>query len=178
MKTIISTLTIAVFASFLFMGGCVKKLTSVDIEYTTDGSIVTDSLRSTGYQTVDTVVVKSDLDSTMQKNGTSLDKISEIKLKSAKVSFTMPDVTKNFDKIDMVELWLTAPSLPAVKLAFKDPVAKGTSICDLNVSNTTDLTAYLKSPVFAFEVRGSNNAKLGPMDLTVLAVWSVKAQLK
>ena len=178
MKTIFSTLAIAVFASFLFMGGCVKKLTSVNIEYTTDGKITTDSLKTMGYQTIDTMILSSDLDAEMKNNSSALSDIDEIKLKSATVSFTAPLPTDNFDKVDKVELWLTTPSLPSVKLAFKNPVAKGINTCFLDVDNTSDLAAYLKSPSFTFEVKGSNNAPLGPMDLTVEAKWTVKASKK
>ncbi len=175
MKTIFTTLTLAVFASFLFMGGCVKKLTAVDIEFTTDGSLMTDSLKTTGYQTIDTIVMTSQLEAEMKKNGSSLSDIDEVKLKSATVKFTAPMPTDNFDKVDMVELWLTAPTLPSIKLAFKNPVAKSLNSVSLDVDNTSDLAQYLKSPSFGFEVKGTNNQPLGKMDLTVIAKWNVKA---
>ncbi len=178
MKTKLATLAIAVFASVLFMGGCVQKITSVNFSYTTTGKLHSDSLKTTGFQTIDTVVLKSDLEAELKKNGTTLDLLDELTLKSATVEFTAPTATDNFDKIDNVELWITAPTLPAVKLASKNPVAKGNTIVYLDIYSTSNLEAYLKSSSFGLEVRGTNNAPLNPMDLTATAVWNVKASAK
>ncbi len=178
MKTKITSLAIAVFSSVLFMGGCLEKITAVDFNYTTTVQLKSDSLKTVGYQSIDTVVLKSDLESELKKNGTTLDLLDELTLKSASVSYTTPVAGENFDKVDAVELWVFTATLPPLKLASKLPIGKGSTKVDLDVASSANLEEYLKSESYTIESKGTNNSPLGPMDLTVSATWNIKASAK
>ncbi|MDI1232751.1 MAG: hypothetical protein PSX81_00560 [bacterium] len=178
MKTKITSLAIAIFSSVLFMGGCLEKITAVNFDYTTTASLKSDSLRTVGTQSIDTVALKSDLESELKKKGTSLDLLDELTLKSATIGFTAPTASDNFDKIDAIELWVFTPTLPPLKLATKNPILKGLNIVSLDVASSTNLEEYLKSETYTLQAIGTNNAPLGPMDLTVSASWTIKASAK
>ena len=178
MKTKITSLAIAIFSSVLFMGGCLEKITAVDFNYTTSAQLKSDSLKTVGFQSIDTVVLKSDLEKELKDNGTSLDLLDELTLKSATIGFSSPVTGDNFDKIDAVELWVYTTTLPPLKLASKNPVGKGLNTVDLDVASTANLEEYLKSESYTIEAKGSNNAPLGPMNLTVTANWNIKASAK
>lgn len=178
MKTKLTSLAIAIFSSVLFMGGCLEKITSVDFTYTTSAQLKSDSLKTVGSQSIDTVVLKSDLESELKDNGTSLDALDELTLKAASIGFTAPVTGDNFDKIDAVELWVFTPTLPPLKLASKNPVGKGLTKVDLDVASSSNLEEYLKSESYTLQAIGTNNAPLGPMNLTVNATWSIKASAK
>lgn len=178
MKAKITSLAIAIFSSVLFMGGCLEKITAVDFNYTSTADLKSDSLKTVGYQSIDSVVLKSDLDSLLKKNGTSLDLLDELTLKSATIAYTSPVTGDNFDKIDAVELWVFTTTLPPLKLASKTPVGKGLTTVDLDVASSANLEEYLKSETYTLQAKGSNNAPLGPMNLTVKANWNIKASAK
>lgn len=178
MKTKITSLAIAIFSSVLFMGGCLEKITAVDFTYTTSAQLKSDSLKTVGFQSIDTVVLKSDLEAELKDNGTSLDLLDELTIKSATIGFSAPVTGDNFDKIDGVELWVYTATLPPLKLASKNPVGKGLNTVDLDVASTANLEEYLKSETYTIEAKGSNNAPLGPMNLLVTATWNIKASAK
>jgi hypothetical protein len=178
MKAKITSLAIAIFSSVLFMGGCLEKITSVDFTYTTTAQLKSDSLKTVGFQSIDTVVLKSDLEAELKENGTTLDLLDELTLKSATIGFSSPVTGDNFDKIDAVELWVYTATLPPLKLASKNPVGKGLNTVDLDVASSANLEEYLKSETYTIEAKGSNNAPLGPMNLLVTATWNIKASAK
>ncbi|MES2618570.1 MAG: hypothetical protein V4613_11870 [Bacteroidota bacterium] len=175
MKTAISTLSIAVISAFVFMGGCVQKITTINMNYPTEANVQTQILPTTGNQSFGSVVVTSDLKKELEKNNTSLDLLDELKLKSAVISI---DSTKNFNDVESIEFWLSADGLPTIKVASKNPVADDVMSISLDVSSSEDLSAYIKSTTFNYEIKGTNSAPLPVMDLKIKAVWGIKASAK
>lgn len=179
MKTTISTLAAAVVSAFVFMGGCVQKLTTVNMEYPTEATFQTQILPTTGNQSFGSVVLTSDLKNQLEKNNTSLDLLDELKLKSATISYSeKADSAKNFNDVDAFEFWLSADGLPTIKVASKNPVPDNSGVVTLDVSSNEDLAAYIKSNTFTYEVKGSNSAPLPVMNLKLKAVWNIKASAK
>lgn len=176
MSTIVKTIAFTVVASFVFMGGCISKLTSVNFDYPTEGVVMTDEQTATGTHTLGETVVTSDLKKQLEDNGTSLDLLDELKLRSAK--FTIEDDTLGtFDNIDKIELWLAADQNPEVLIASK-VVTKGLHSLSLDVNTNENLANYLKSATFTYRIKGTNNAPLPAKKLKVEAVWTVKASSK
>lgn len=175
MKTAISTLSIAVISAFVFMGGCVQKITTINMDYPTEATVQTQILPTTGNQSFGSVVMTSELKKELEKKNTSLDLLDELKLKSAVISI---DSSKNFNNVESFEFWLSADGLPTIKVASKNPVPDDVMSVTLDVNNGDDLSAYLKSTTFTYEVKGTNSAPLPVMDLKIKAVWGIKASAK
>lgn len=176
MSTTIKTIAFVVITSFVFMGGCLSKLTSVNFDYPTEGVMITDEQTTAGTHTFGETVVTSDLKKQLENNGTSLDLLDELKLRTAKITIE-DDSLGNFDKIDNAELWLSADQQPEVLIASKK-VAKGLHEVSLDVNTNENLANYLKAATFTYRIKGTNNAALPAMKLKVNAVWTVKASSK
>ncbi len=177
MKNTLNTLLITVLSSFVFMGGCLSKYTSVNFDYTTEGSIQTTALTTTGTQTFGETVLTSGLKDELEKNNTSLDLLDELKLKSATITIDN-DSTANFDNVEMIELWLSADGQPEVMIASKNPVADGTNTIKLDVNSTENLATYIKANAFTYKVKGTNSGPLSAMSLKASVVWTIKASAK
>ncbi len=145
------------------------------MNYPTEANVQTQILPTTGNQSFGSVVVTSDLKKELEKNNTSLDLLDELKLKSAVISI---DSTKNFNDVESIEFWLSADGLPTIKVASKNPVADDVMSVSLDVSSSEDLSAYIKSTTFNYEIKGTNSAPLPVMDLKIKAVWGIKASAK
>jgi hypothetical protein len=178
MKTTFSTLLVICLTSFLFMGGCLKNITSVKFDYQSEATFLTDSLLTIGDHTFDSSVFTSGLTSELEKNGASPDMLDVLKLKTVEVSFNTPDSASNFDKFESFELWISAEGLSAVKIASKNPVLNSLSTIKMDVNKNENLMNYFKSPTFSYEIKGRNKAPLYPMDLKVNATYEVKASSK
>lgn len=164
-------------ASFIFMGGCLSKFTSVDFDYTTEALIQTEAFSTTGPQTLGETVLTSGLKDELEKNNTSIDLLDELNLKSATVTIDN-DSTANFDNIDLVELYLSADGQPEVLIASKNPVGKGLNTIQLDVNSTENLANYIKANSFTYKIKGTNNAPLTPMTLKASVIWKIKASAK
>ncbi len=178
MKTIFKQLSVLALTLFISMGGCVQKLTTVNIDYPTEANLTTTNLPNTGNQSFGETVLTSELKSKLEKNNTSLDLLDELKLKSATVLIDSAKAGENFDKIDNIELLLSADGLPTITIASKNPIAKGSTTVELNVNNSDNLANYIKATTFTYSIKGTNNAPLSPMKLKVKANWNIKASVK
>ncbi len=177
MNTTIKALAFFTIASFVFMGGCVSKLTTVNFDYKSQTSLSTGAFPTAGTHTFGESRLRSDLDSFLKKQGTSGDLLDELRLKSATITIKNPS-NGNFDAVDKVELWVSTDNNPEVLLASKNPVPKGVNTVSLDVNSTADLATYLKANEFTYRIKGTNNAALTPMDLDIEAVWAAKASKK
>lgn len=177
MKNTLKTLTFMAISSFVFMGGCLSKYTSVNFDYTTEAQIETEAVTSVGTQTFGETVLNSDLKAELEKNNTSLDLLDELKLKSASVTITNDSMAK-FDNVEMIELWLSADGMPEVMIASKNPVPDGLNTIDLNVNSSENLANYIKANSFTYRIKGSNSGPLDAMSLKANVVWVVKASAK
>ncbi len=177
MNTTLKTLAFLSIASFVFMGGCLKKLVKVNFDYHTEAEIETDSHMIIGPLTFGESVVTSTLQKELEDNNASLDMLDELKLKSASVSI-LNDPLANFDNVEKVELWISADGQPEILLASKMPVPDALNSVDLDVNNGDNLANYLRSPTFTYRISGLNTGPLYPMTLKINAVWDVHASGK
>ncbi|MBL7837441.1 MAG: hypothetical protein JNM67_07995 [Bacteroidetes bacterium] len=164
-------------SSFVFMGGCLSKYTSVNFDYTTEAQIETAAVTSVGTQTFGETVMNSELKAELEKNNTSLDLLDELKLKSATVTITN-DSNARFDNVEMIELWLSADGMPEVMIASKNPVPDGLNTINLNVNSSENLANYIKANSFTYRVKGTNSGPLSPMTLKANVIWEIKASAK
>lgn len=177
MKNTLNTLLITVLSSFVFMGGCLSKYTSVNFDYPTEGSIQTSAITSTGSQTFGETVLTSGLKAELEKNNTSLDLLDELKLKSATITIEN-DSLANFNNVEMIELYLSADGQPEVLIASKNPVSDGLNTITLDVNSTENLANYIKANSFTYKVKGTNSGPLAAMSLKASVVWTIKASAK
>jgi len=177
MKNTLKTLLITVLSSFVFMGGCLTKYTSVNFDYTTEGIIQTSALTTTGNQTFGETVLTSGLKAELEKNNTSLDLLDELKLKSASITIEN-DSMANFNNVEMIELWLAADGQPDVLIATKNPVTDGFNTIVLDVNSTENLANYIKATSFTYKVKGTNSGPLAAMSLKASVIWTIKASAK
>lgn len=177
MKNTITSLVFITLSSFMFMGGCLSKITTVNMDYPTEGIIETSALTSTGTQTFGETVLTSGLKAELEKNNTSLDLLDELKLKSATVSI-QNDSTQNFDNVDKIELWIAADGQAEVLIASKNPVMDGLNSIVLDVNSSENLANYIKANTFTYRIKGTNSGPLPAMSLKANVVWGIKASAK
>lgn len=177
MKNTLNTLLVLAVSSFVFMGGCLSKYTSVKFDYATEGTIQTNAITTSGAQTLGETVLTSGLKSELEKNNTSLDLLDGLTLKSASVSIEN-DSTANFNNIEMVELYLSSDGLPEVLIASKNPVADGLNTINLDVNSTENLANYIKANAFTYKVKGTSSGPIPAMTLKANVVWNIKASAK
>lgn len=176
MNTTIKTLAFMVVTSFVFMGGCLAKLTSIDFDLPTEAIITTEEQVAAGTHTLGESVLTSTLKAELEKNNTSVDLLDELKVKRVSVTFA-EDSAATFDNIDDVSLWISADGSPEVLMASKT-VAKGLHSVDLDINTNENLANYMKATTFTYRIKGTNNAPIQPMVLKVNAVWVAKATAK
>jgi hypothetical protein len=176
MNTTIKTLAFLTVSSFMFMGGCLSKLTTVKFDYKTENVIQTSALSTTGTQTFGESVATSTLKAELEANNTSVDLLDALKLKSATISIV--DSTSNFDNIENIQLWVQADGQPEVLLASKNPVPDGVFSVNLDVNSTENLANYIKATTFTYRVKGTNTGALKAMNLKVNGVFGVEASAK
>ncbi len=177
MNNTIKIACFTVIASFIFMGGCLDKFTTIGFDFHTVGHFTTNALTTTGPQVYGESVVTSTLVQELNDNNTSVDQIEELKLRSVTVSYD-GDSSANFDNCETFELWLSADGQPPVMLASKNPIADGLNSVSLDVNSTENLTNYIKSNTFTYTLKGVNSANLPIMNLKADVTFKVKASSK
>jgi hypothetical protein len=177
MNTTLKTVAFLTVASIVFMGGCVKKLTTFGFDYSTKGRVSTNAFPTPGTHTLGETKMTSDLDSFVKAQGTSLDMLDELKIKSAIVTIEEPS-GGNFDNCQNVDLWISADGSPEILIASKNPIPKGVSTVSLDLNSTENLANYLKAKEFTYRIKGTNTGDLPAMTMKVDAIWHAKASKK
>lgn len=177
MKNTIKLFSTIIAITIISMGGCLSKFTAVNFDYNTEASIQTMILPTPGTHTFGESVMTSTLKEELEKNNTSLDLLDELKLKTATISFEN-DSQANFDKVENIQIWLSADGNPEVLIASKNPVEKGKNSITLDVNNSDNLANYLKATTFTYRIKGTSSAPLPAMDLKANVTWLIKASAK
>jgi len=177
MKNTIKLFSVILLSSFISMGGCLSKITTVNFEYPTETTIETVALNNVGPQTFGESVLTSSLKAELEKNNTSLDLLDELKLKSVIISFANDSIS-NFNDIENIEFYLSANGNPEVLIASKNPILDNQNSLSLDINNSENLANYIKSNTFTYRIKGTNSAVLGAKSLNVKAVWNIKASAK
>lgn len=178
MNTSIKILSFMVLSSFIFMGGCLKKLTTANFDYTTQGSFKTENVDQSGEFTLGETTLTSTLKDELSKNNTSLDLIDALTLRSAEITIEEASAVKNFNSIEKAELYISTDDLPEVLLATINPVPQDVQTVSFVVSNSENLMNYLKGTTFTITAKGKTTGPIAPMDLKVKAIWTIKASAK
>jgi len=172
MKTIIRTslLLATVFVIFTSCENLDAKFTfsTSDITFTYGPDTITGNL----VLTQDTI--QSELDSLIQKNGTTIDKLNSVKLKSCVITITSPD-TGNFNSFNSFEIYISTPTLAQIQLAALNPVPRDTNSVSLAV-NGNEIASYIKSPTFYFMLKGNKTKPITyPISVSIHAEYEVSA---
>jgi hypothetical protein len=91
--------------------------------------------------------VVTNSESTFSVKDTRKDMIEEVKLKSLKLTITLPD-DGNFNFMKSIRIYMSAEDLPEKKIAWKENISNGQgSVLDLETSDE-DLQEYIKKDNF------------------------------
>lgn len=179
MKYTLQSLAALTISSFIFMGGCVTKLTTVDFDYSANAVVETSEFTATGTHTLGETTTTSTLKEELEKNNTNLDLLDQLTLKTVSVSIDLsnnPDL--NFDGISGLELYISADNQPEVLIASKASIEPGSTEVILDVNSNEDLKPYLSANTFTYRMKGTNTLPIPAMTLNVHASCNVQASAK
>ena len=88
---------------------------------------------------------------------TSADKIQEVDLDSFAMQILSPS-NQNFDFLDSVQLYISAPSQPEVLVAYNYNIAKGKTTLNLNTITTVNLKNYFIQDTMYLRINTHVNA--------------------
>ena len=99
----------------------------------------------------DTIELNYDLQGGAQSNGSSIDRLKEIKLSAGKAVAQ----SGNFDKWDNLSVSIMADGLPTQNMMSKTPVVTPTGLeLEMDVNTTTDFLPYFKGDNVKLKVNG------------------------
>ena len=78
---------------------------------------------------------------------TSADKVVSVSLKSLNMHMTKPE-GENFDFVDTIQLYISAPPMPEVLMAYDYTIAKGTNDVSLTTTNVNLKEYFLKDTMY------------------------------
>ncbi|MBT8327630.1 MAG: hypothetical protein KJP21_07890 [Bacteroidia bacterium] len=170
MKNIVLALVILSFFS-----GCKKDSIGIrfNMDYTTSFDIKSGNILSLPLDFF-TPDITTNSETQFSENDTRKDKIQEIKLTSLSLDITNPD-NATFDFLKHVYLYINADGLEEIRYAFKENIADGLLILNLDTEGV-DLSEYIKKDKFSLRAECVQDKTLDK-DLTVKAdmVFAVKA---
>ncbi|MDB4347777.1 hypothetical protein OAB01_03875 [Bacteroidia bacterium] len=150
MKLTIKLLTIL---SVMYFTGC-KELQVIKFDKSSSTAEFTIDQGTNGAVNK-TPAINVDLEQIAKDNGTNLDKIKGLKLKSAKVTSTNG---KSYDEFASITISIVADGLSMKQIIVKNPVnAGGASSVDLDVDQTLDLLPYFKGTNKMIQFEGSTS---------------------
>lgn len=150
MKLSIKLLTIL---SVLYFTGC-KELQVIKFDKSSSTAEFT-IVKGTNGSVDKTAAINVDLEQIAKDNGTNLDKIKGLKLKSAKVTSVNG---KTYDEMASITVSIIADGLPKKQILAKNPVnAGGATTVDLDVDQSLDLLPYFKGTNKMIQFEGSTN---------------------
>jgi len=121
-------------------------------------------------------IIKTNLDSIMDANNASIDKIETIYLTKCVFTIQGPEA-QTFDILSNISASVTTTDLGQVMIAegFKSKTAKS---AELNVSPNVELTNYLKKETFVFTATGVTTAPIPePVQMQAKLTYKVKVKL-
>ena len=124
---------------------------------------------------VTTPDIPTNSDKVFKDNGTSTDLIKEVKLKEAKLTVVSP-AAQTMDFLKSIELYISAPGQPEIKLAGKDPVPNGTGSTLVLDAPGTALDEYIKAQTIKLRiVIGADEGLPQDTDIRADLTFSVQA---
>jgi len=165
---------------FSFINSCdehVDDLLTFDSEeYCVEFTI--DPLDRAGLHIFTEEALQSDLDSLMEANGVTKEKLESAHLKDAKVEIMNSNESLNFDILDLVKFTLYTDSLGESTVAEIDSIPKGVRILNLEVYGE-DVQAFLYDDTYIFSAKGLLNARTFEiMELRAKFTFQFKTSLK
>jgi hypothetical protein len=150
------------FLSLLVLGALVTgscKKQKVDLHFDMNVStinFVVDTTSSTGNVSLASTSFTSNLNQTLSDNSINIKDVESIKLTGAEFTIESP-AGANFNVIDKVYSYLSAPGLVETRIAYLDTVPQNVSYLSLH-TDAADIKEYLNQPVVSFRVGGITNA--------------------
>ena len=165
-----------VFLLMLIIGliSC-DKFTNVNFSQTSSS---TDFLLKSGIPAEvynDTIELDYDLQSGAQSNGTSIDRLKEIKLSAGKAVAQ----SGNFDKWNNLSVSIMADGLPEQNMLSKSPVITPTGLeLEMDVNTITDFLPYFKGENVKLKVNGKLKEETTEEQIiNFTLIYSIKAGL-
>lgn len=123
----------------------------------------------------DTIDLNYDLQNVVQSNGSSIDRLKEIKLSAGKAVAQ----SGNFDNWDNLSVSIMADGLPTQNMMSKIPVLTPTGLeLEMDVNTTTDFLPYFKGDNIKLKVNGKlKKETTGDQIINFTLTSSIKAGL-
>lgn len=155
MKNSKFNLLLAAITSVVLVSSCdkVKDKAKVDITFDLNlpsAKLYVDTISAFGNVTLDSTVIQSTLQKSMDDNNVTFADIESVKLNSAEVEMVNPGM-QNFNIINKAYALMSATGLPETQVAFIDPVPSNVTKLSLS-SDGADLVNYLKQNSFTFKL--------------------------
>jgi hypothetical protein len=172
MKKGIILLTLIVFTAF----GCkkLKELTTFDIKNTAQFTIPKTALINT--PVLDTTPVHSSSKFAFESHNTNANNVEEIKLKSLRLSIVDPP-GQNFNFLKSIEIFISAPGLNEVRLAYLETIPQNVNAIDL-ITTGEKLDEYIKGESYSLRISAVTTLSLTEnVQVQSDMVFSVRAKL-
>jgi len=159
MKNSKFNLILAALTSMVLVSSCdkVKEKLKVDITFDLNMPSVklyVDTTSAFGNVTLDSTVIQSTLQKSMDDNNVTFADIESVKLTGAEVEMVNPG-TQNFNAINKAYALMSASGLAETQVAYIDPVPSNVTKISLS-SDGADLVNYLKQNSFTFRLRATS----------------------
>jgi hypothetical protein len=165
------------FGGFFFSSCDETNLLEFDFNFNSaDITFEVDQTQQSGTIQLVETIIKTNLDSIMDANNASIDKIETIYLTKCVFTIQGPEA-QTFDILSNISASVTTTDLGQVMIAegFKSKTAKS---AELNVSPNVELTNYLKKETFVFTATGVTTAPIPePVQMQAKLTYKVKVKL-
>jgi len=174
MKAMKLTFKLFTILSLIYFTGC-KEIQNIKFDKSASTAEFT-IIQGTDGAVSKTSVINIDLNQIAADNGTNLDKLKGLKLKTAKVTSTNG---KTYDEFASMTVYIEADGLAKKQILAKNPVnANGASSVDLDVDPSLDLLPYFKGTGLKIHFDGSTSTAtaediVNRLDLT----YEIEAEL-
>ena len=154
-------LMLTALTSAVFFSACDKAKEKLKVDANFELKLPTvklfvDTFSATGDLKIDSTVIQSSLQKTLDDNNAKMDDLESVKLSNIEVEMINPG-TQNFNIYNKVFGRMSATGLAQTRIAYLDPVPTNVTKILLN-SDHADLKEYLKKPEITFSLFGQSNA--------------------
>ncbi len=167
---------VIVLALPLLLTGCKKKLTSFNMDYTSNVVIMSSVGQILPFDVM-TPAIESNSESEFSSNDTKKEHIKSLKLKELKLTITSPS-GKTFSFLNSLEIFISSPDINERKVAFKENIPSsvgGVLQCEIV---DLDLQEYIKQETFRIRIKAVTDETISEdVYVDVYTKFQVEAQL-
>jgi hypothetical protein len=156
--------------SVLFISSCDKA--DVDVDFNLDIANIyftIDTTSLTGNVDLATTQFSSSLAAELESHDASLDDVESVEITGVEFIHQNP---QNFDIVEKAYAFMSAPGVPEIRIAYKDPVPNGLTVLPMN-NDIVNLKDYLAQPTVTLRTTGELSAPNTQVD-SIQAILTFK----